>query len=108
MPFWGPIYGLSEKELCALREYLDEMLGMGRMYPSNSPAGVLIIVVLNPHGRRLRLCMDYQGLNWISRLNRKPLPVMNEHGNRVQGITMFTKMYLKRSYNLIRNKEGYG
>ena len=36
---WGPIYALSEVELQALREYLDEMIAQGKIRPSKSPAG---------------------------------------------------------------------
>ena len=105
-PPWGPLYALSEKELTALREYRDEMLQFGKIRPSKSPAGAPILLVPKPHGRGLRLCVDYRGLNRITILNRYPLPLMNELRDRVQGATLFTKIDLKSGYNLIRVKEG--
>jgi len=56
---WGPIYPLSEKELETLREWLKEMLRTGKIRRSTSPAGSPILFVPKPHGRGLRLCVDY-------------------------------------------------
>ena len=101
-PPWGPIYALSETELKALREYLDNMLRTGKIRPSKSPAGAPILFVPKAHGRGLRLCVDYQGLNRVSILNRYPLPLMNELRDRVEGSKVFSKIDLKSGYNLIR------
>ena len=43
-PTYGPIYVLSETELKALREYLDENLKKGFIRPSTSLAGYLILL----------------------------------------------------------------
>ena len=80
-PPWGPIHALSEKELQVLREYLDTMLKSGKIRPSKSPAGAPILFVPKDHGRGLRLCVDYRGLNKVMILNRYPLPLMNELRN---------------------------
>jgi hypothetical protein len=105
-PPWGPIYALSETELKALREYLDEMIKMGKIRPSKSPAGAPILFVPKPHGRGLRMCVDYRGLNKVSIMNRYPLPLMNELRDRVQGSRWFSKIDLKGAYNLVRIKKG--
>src|SRR5947209_2120103 len=105
-PPWGPIYPMSQAELDALREYLDDMLKSGKIRPSQSPAGAPILFVPKPHGRGLRLCVDYRGLNKITVKNRYPLPLMDELRNRVQGSTRFTKIDLKSGYNLVRVAEG--
>ena len=103
---WGPIYALSEVELEALKEYLEDMLRTGKIRPSKSPAGAPILFVPKPHGRGLRLCVDYCELNKVTIMNRYPLPLMNELRDRVQGAKIFTKIDLKWGYNLIRIKEG--
>lgn len=105
-PPWGPIYALSEKELAALKEYLTQMLKEGKIRPSKSPAGAPILFVPKPHGRGIRLVVDYRGLNKVTVLNRYPLPLMNELRDRVQGAKVFTKIDLKSGYNLIRIKKG--
>ena len=59
-PPFGPIYGLSEPELQALRMYLDEILEKGFIQPSKSQAGAPILFVKKKYGS-LRLCVDYRG-----------------------------------------------
>jgi hypothetical protein len=105
-PPWGPIYALSTVELKALHEYLDEMLRTGKIRPSKSLAGAPILFIPKAHGKGLRLCIDYRGLNKITVLNRYPLPLMNELRDRVQGAKLFTKIDLKAGYNLIRIRTG--
>jgi len=105
-PPWGPIYPLSEKELEALREYLKEMLKTGKIRRSTSSAGAPILFVPKPHGRGLRLCVDYCGINRITVPNRYPLPLMQELQDRIQGAQFFTKIDLKNRYHLVRMKEG--
>ena len=82
------------------------MLRTGKIRPSKSPAGAPILFVPKPHGRGLRLCVDYRGLNKVTMMNRYPLPLMNELRDRVQGAKIFMKIDLKWGYNLIRIKEG--
>ena len=75
---WGPIYPLSEIELQALREWLKEMEGTGKIQRSMSSAGSPILFAPKPKGKGLRLCVDYSGLNKITIPNRYPLPLMQE------------------------------
>jgi len=103
---WGPIYPLSEVELQTLREWLKEMEKTGKIKRSTSPAGSPILFVPKPNGRGLRLCVDYRGLNAITLPNRYPLPLMQELQDRVQGAQWFTKIDLKKGFNLIRIREG--
>jgi len=78
----------------------------GKIRRSTSTAGSAILFVPKPHGRGLRLCVDYQALNRITIHNRYPLPLMQELQGRVQGAQWFTKMDLKNGFHLIRIKEG--
>ena len=71
---WGPIYALSQDQLKALRVYLEEMIRTKKIRPSKSPAGAPILFVPKAHGRGLRLCVDYRGLNQVTIMNRFPLP----------------------------------
>jgi len=73
---WGPIYPLSEEQLQTLREWLKEMERTGNIQCSTSPAGSRILFVPKPHGRGLRLCVDYRALNKITIPNQYPLPLM--------------------------------
>jgi hypothetical protein len=49
-PPWGPMYPLNKMELQALWDYLKEMLELGKICPSKSPAATPIIFVLKAHG----------------------------------------------------------
>jgi len=98
---WGPIYPLSEEELWTLREWLTEMEKTVKIKRSTSPAGSPILFVPKPHGRGLRLCVDYQALNRITIPNRYPLPLMQELQDRVRGAQWFTKMDLNNGFHLI-------
>ena len=81
-PPWGPIYRLSEVELATLREWLSDMMRTGKIRRSSSPAGAPILFGPKPHGRGLRLCVDYRGINRVTIPNRYPLPLMDELQDR--------------------------
>src|SRR6266481_430695 len=103
-PF-GPIYSLSQHELGVLHEYLDKMIAQGKIKPSKSPAGAPILFVPKPNGK-LRLCVDYRGLNNVTVKNRYAPPLMNELRDRVAGAKVFTKLDLRDGYYLVRIKQG--
>jgi hypothetical protein len=57
-PPFGPMYGLSEPELKALREYIDENLARSFICASSSPAAAPILFAKKKDGT-LCLCVDY-------------------------------------------------
>ena len=65
-PPWGPIYPLSEVELATLRDWIKNMLRTGKIRRSSSPADAPILFMPKPHGRGLRLCVDYRGINRVT------------------------------------------
>ena len=81
------------------------MLPRGKIVHSKSPAGAPILFVPIPVGK-LRLCVDYRQLNKLTILNKYPLPLMTELGERVAGATVFIKLDLKDGYHLIRIWKG--
>jgi hypothetical protein len=104
-PPHGSLYSLSQNELRALREYLDEMLKRGWIRPSTSAAGAPVLFVRKPDGS-LRLCVDYRGLNAITVKNRYPLPRIDELMDRLVGARFFTKLDLREAYHRIRIQRG--
>jgi Reverse transcriptase (RNA-dependent DNA polymerase) len=73
----------------------------GWIRESNSPAGTPILFTLKKGGE-LHLCVDYRGLNRITRKNRYPLPLMSEILDRVVGAKHYTKIDLRNAYHRIR------
>jgi hypothetical protein len=63
------MYPLNETELQALQEYLEEILELGKIHPSKSPATAPIIFVPKAYARGQRLCVDYHGLNKVTIAN---------------------------------------
>ena len=105
-PPWQPIYPLSETELQVLREHLKEMLSTGKIRRSSSSAGSPILFVPKPHGRGLRLCVDYRGPNRVTIANCYLLPLMSELQDRISGVQFFTKIDFRNGYHLVRVTPG--
>jgi len=105
MPPLGPIYSLSEAEQIALREYIAENLSNGFIKQSTSPCGAPILFVKKKDGS-LRLCVDYRGLNRVTRKDRYPLPLIPDLLDRLRTAKRFTKLDLRGAYNLVRIAAG--
>ncbi len=89
---------MSETELTWLREYLDKMLGKGFIWSFNSPAGAHILFIKKKDGSH-RLCVDYRGLNKITRKDRYPLPLIPNLLDQLSRAKIFTKIDLRAGYN---------
>jgi hypothetical protein len=104
-PVAQPIYSLSERELTALKDYVEKSLAKGYIRPSKSPARYPILFVPKKDGK-LRMCVDYRRLNEITVKNRYTLPLIQEMQDRVRGAKFFTRLDLREAYHKIRIKEG--
>lgn len=100
-PPCGPVYSLSEKEQTALLEYIQENLHKGFIRHSKSPYGAPVLFVKKADGS-LRICMDYRGLNKITKKDKYPLPRISDHLDRLRSAKIFTKLDLRSGYNLVR------
>ncbi|KAJ8456603.1 hypothetical protein ONZ51_g12022 [Trametes cubensis] len=96
-----PIYSLSKLELDTLREYIDKNLRSGFICPSNSPCGAPVLFVKKKDGS-LCLCVDYQGLNKITRKDRYPLPLVSDLLDAPWKAQIYMKIDLRHAYNLVR------
>src|SRR6266480_7548491 len=104
-PPYGLIYNLSEKELKTLCKYLQDSLQRGWIRESTSPAGAPILFAPKKDGE-LRLCVDYRGLNKVTRKNRYLIPLINEIMDRVVGAKIYTKLDLWNVYCRIHIRKG--
>ncbi len=101
----GHLYSLSRPEREAMERCIRDSLVAGIIRPSSSPAGAGFFFMEKKDGL-LRLCIDYRGLNDITVKNRYPLPLMSSAFELLQGSTIFTKLYLRSAYHIVRIREG--
>jgi hypothetical protein len=66
MPPQPPLYSLSTLELAPLREFIDEHLTMGYIWPTRSSHGAPILFIKKKSGE-LRLCVDFRALDKITK-----------------------------------------
>jgi len=104
-PPFGPIYSLSQNELAALRDYLDENLAKNFIRHSKSPARAPILFVKKKDGS-LWMCVDYRGLNKVTIKNQYSLPLISGLLDQLGQAKIHTKIDLCGAYNLVRIKEG--
>ena len=70
-PPWGRVYTKSAVELVEMKAYVKAYMANGFIRPSQSPAATLVMFVKRPDGK-LRLVVDYRGLNAVTVKNRFP------------------------------------
>ena len=101
----GRMYSLSKKELTALRQFLDENLNNSFVRPSTSSHGAPILFVKKKDGS-LRLCVDFRGLNKVSKKDRYPLPLISDLLNSPGKARIYTKIDLRHAYHLVHIRDG--
>src|SRR5579859_3085923 len=106
LPMHGKLYNMSETELQTLREYIDNMVDKGFIRSSHSPVGAPVLFVKKKDGS-LRLCVDYRGLNRLTKKSRYPLPRIDTLINRLTTAKVFTKIDLREGYYNVRIAEGH-
>ena len=99
------MYSLSPTELETLREFVDENLRRGFIRTTSSPHGAPVLFSRNNNGS-LRLCVDYRGLNKISKKDRYPLPLISDLLATAGKARIYTTLDLRHAYHLVRIAEG--
>ena len=105
IPPLGPIYSLSAIELATLREFIDENLSIGFIRPTRSPCGAPVLFIKKKDGS-LRLCVDFRGLNKITKKDRYPIPLIADLLDAPKKARIYTKIDLRHAYHLVRIAEG--
>ena len=103
-PVAQQMYRLSYEEKAELKKQILELLRKGFIRPSKSPFGAPILFVPKKNGK-MRMCIDYRGLNRITKKNRCPLPRIDELLDRLTGARYSTSLDLRSGYHQIRIKE---
>ncbi len=97
----SPLYQMSMEHLQLLKEYLQENLQKGFISRSQSPYASPVLYAKKPGGG-WRFCMDYRKLNTHTEIDLYPLPLIDEVLNKLQGVTIFTKVDMRQAFNRIR------
>lgn len=101
----GPLYSMSHDELLVLRKTLTDYLDKGFIRVSSSPASSPVLFAKRPGGG-LRFCVDYRGLNLVTKRNRYPLPLIKETLDRLCKAKFYTKLDIIAAFNKLRIAEG--
>src|SRR5260370_33454134 len=104
-PFYSPIYSLSQPELMALCEFLDENTQNGFIRPSSSPWGSPVLFIKKKDGS-LQPSIDYHALNKVTRKDQYPLPLICDLLDSLGPPRIYTKINLKHTYHLVQITEG--
>jgi len=92
-PPLGRMYSLSQTEVQALHEFLNENLRIRFIRPSKAGHGAPILFVKKKDGS-LRLCVDFRGLNRLTKKDRYPLPLISDLLDAPGKARIYTKIDL--------------
>lgn len=90
-------YRLSYSEKTVLREKIEDMLSNGIIRESSSNYASPIILVRKKNGD-FRLCVDFRKLNSITVKDKYPLPIIEEHIEKLGGKKYFTGLDLSQGF----------
>jgi hypothetical protein len=102
---WGPLYGMSRKELLVLKKTLTDLLNKGWIRASSLAAEAPVLFVKKP-GEGLRFCVNYRALNAIIFQNRYPLPLIRKTLKGLAKARYYTKMNVRAAFHKLRIKKG--
>jgi len=90
---------ISEQE--ALKKFIEENLNMGFIRPTSSPHGAPVLFVKKKDGS-LHLCVNFHGLNRISKKDRYPLLLISNLLDSPHKAWVYSKIDLRHAYHLVR------
>ena len=99
------MYSLSQSELQALGEFIDKNSYTGFIWSASSPHGAPILFVHKKDGS-LWLCIDYWGLNKITKKDHYPLLLISDLLSTAGKAHIYTTLNLWHAYHLVHLAEG--
>jgi len=104
-PLVGPIYSLSAFEQEALKEFIEENLNMGFILLTSSLHSTPVLFIKKKDSS-LCLCVNFRGLNHISKKDRYPLPLISDLLDLPYKAQVYSKIDLRHAYHLVRIANG--
>ena len=99
------MYPFSQYELKVLCNFLDDHLCTGFIHPTSSSHGALVVFALEKD-KSLHLCIDYQGLNKISKKDLYPLPFISNLLTTAGKACIYITIDLQHAYHLVCIADG--
>uniref|UniRef100_A0A093UT40 Transposon Tf2-6 polyprotein n=1 Tax=Talaromyces marneffei PM1 TaxID=1077442 RepID=A0A093UT40_TALMA len=100
-----PLRRYSADELRLIQAWLKSNLNKYFIRPSNSAAAAPILLARKPGGG-VRICVDYRGLNEITKKNRYPIPLIQETLQMLTRACYFMKLDIIAAFNKLRITAG--
>ena len=92
---------MSPEELDAVKRYLDSHLAKRFIQASSASYSSPVLFVKKPGGE-IRFCVDYRGLNAITKKDCYPIPLIEETLAQLEGVKYFTKIDIYQAFYQIR------
>ena len=86
---------LTSKDV--IRKEIDDMLQLGIIEKSRSPYAAPVVLVQKKDGS-CRFCVDYRGLNKVTRFDAEPIPLVDTLFAELSSAQLFTKIDLSKGY----------
>ena len=99
-PPLGTLYLLSPVELSALRTFIDENLRTGFICPTTSSHAALVLFIKKKDSS-LWLCVDFRGLNKITKKDHCPLPLISNFLDSPSQAKIYSKVDLQHMDHLV-------
>ena len=105
-PPLGCTYSLSTSELESLQKFLDEEhLANSFIHPFSFTHAALVLF-LHKNDGTLCLCIDFRGLNKITKKDRYPLSRISDLLDALSHAKIYTKIDFQHAYHLVHIAEG--
>lgn len=99
-PVYYHSYRLAYSERERVKELIQEMKDNGIIRDSSSPFASPILLVRKKNGE-VRMCVDYRGLNSITKKIRFPLPLIEDRINSLGGASVYISLDMASGYYLV-------
>jgi len=99
-PPLGTLYSLSPVELSTLQTFINENLNTGFIRPTASSHAAPVLFVKKKDGS-LCLCIDFRGLNKITKKDHYPLPLISDLLDSPSCAKIYSKIDLWHMYHLV-------